>query len=251
MKKYITQYLERLSWEDFLSVLNEYARPYDICCYKNTPDNLTTHINGDFSKLLGGSYRSSAPFYIQLWDGTLYSIDSPYSAQIEGRDAVSFLTNELVYDYIDSSLDCSQFFTEDNFLHIAHKAGVLPTQAVCEFIAQSDKIGLPEALVLWQLRQEFPSLATRVKVSTLKHFQKTFQFAEEHNQTESLLECFTRLSNWNSQYIAVYPDLSAHCFGFTAGSINGGIIYHGSPEAGYQENGSCQLEPTYGWQIHT
>ena len=31
----------------------------------------------------------------------------------------------------------------------------------------------------------------------------------------------------------------------------GGIIFHGDPETGYQENGSVSLSPSYGWQIHT
>lgn len=31
----------------------------------------------------------------------------------------------------------------------------------------------------------------------------------------------------------------------------GGIIYHGTPDSGYEENGSVSISPSYGWQIHT
>lgn len=57
--------------------------------------------------------------------------------------------------------------------------------------------------------------------------------------------------------VVVSPDFCAHCFLFKVYSeddsciMNGGIIFHGLPDTGYQQNGSVQLTPSYGWQIHT
>lgn len=33
--------------------------------------------------------------------------------------------------------------------------------------------------------------------------------------------------------------------------IHGGIIYHGNPQDGYNDGGSIQLTPSYGWSSHT
>ena len=33
--------------------------------------------------------------------------------------------------------------------------------------------------------------------------------------------------------------------------LNGAIKYHGAPDEGYQQNGSTQIEPSYGWARHT
>ncbi len=33
--------------------------------------------------------------------------------------------------------------------------------------------------------------------------------------------------------------------------FHGGLIFHGIPDTGYQGGGSVQLNPSYGWAVHT
>lgn len=57
--------------------------------------------------------------------------------------------------------------------------------------------------------------------------------------------------------VRIGSDFCKHCFTFGAyhedGSLwmNGGIIFHGLPETGYEENGSVEMSRNYGWSTHT
>lgn len=85
--------------------------------------------------------------------------------------------------------------------------------------------------------------------------------AEAHNDL-TLNKCVTRLLSWmheqsNIKRIVISSDFGKHCFFFSTyyadgnTGICGGIVFHGFPEEGYVSNGSIQIEPDYGWHIHT
>lgn len=90
------------------------------------------------------------------------------------------------------------------------------------------------------------------------------QFAMEHKLSDNFNEIFSRLLAWErydefgnrTTEVVIGMDYDDKCFSFAEldelGNchLNGGIIFHGVPGQ-YLENGSCQLSPSYGWQIHT
>lgn len=90
--------------------------------------------------------------------------------------------------------------------------------------------------------------------------QKAMEAAQQHND-KTLSNCLVRLisySMWNTcDHVNLCRDWGEHCFYFEVKrpdgslSMNGGIIFHGWPDEGYQENGSVQLTPQYGWAMHT
>lgn len=91
-------------------------------------------------------------------------------------------------------------------------------------------------------------------------------FANDHGLLDNLNEIFACLLTWEGypdgdfsepDQVEIGMDWDDKCFSFAVrradGSygICGGIIFHGAPDLGYLENGSVQLSPSYGWQIHT
>ena len=153
----------------------------------------------------------------------------------------------------------SKYLTDtfnDILLSLTHKAHVLPTKEVYEAFCNIDNMWRTEEAVIWSIQNAFPQLRTRVKIECPERFQEVYEFAKSINMLDSLLDCFQSLSNWDNE-IRVAGDFCENCFSFVErrpdGSygINGGIIFHGSPKQGYQENGSCMMTPTYGWSIHT
>jgi hypothetical protein len=94
--------------------------------------------------------------------------------------------------------------------------------------------------------------------------QEQLEFAKTIND-ESLQHCLDNLKQVEENMqeripgleTEIYPDWAKRSFAFCRKSPkgefcgNGGIIYHGSPNEGYQEGGSVQIQPSYGWQIHT
>ena len=96
-----------------------------------------------------------------------------------------------------------------------------------------------------------------------ERFVECRQFAAEHNLTENLNQVFANLLSWENydeegrmNEIVIGTDFCEKSFSFYEEyrdgriGICGGIIFHGTP-GNYVENGSVQLQPTYGWQIHT
>ena len=96
-----------------------------------------------------------------------------------------------------------------------------------------------------------------------ERFVECRQFAAEHNLTENLNKVFANLLGWESydeegrlNEIVIGNDFCEKSFSFYEEyrdgriGICGGIIFHGTP-GNYVENGSVQLRPSYGWQIHT
>ena len=97
-----------------------------------------------------------------------------------------------------------------------------------------------------------------------ERFVECRQFAAEHNMSENLNSVIAGLLAWERyddngeriNEIVIGTDYDEKCFTFwekySDGRIGicGGIIFHGVPGA-YLENGSVQLSPSYGWQIHT
>lgn len=94
--------------------------------------------------------------------------------------------------------------------------------------------------------------------------EKWFNAQEEarNHYDNSLDKCVVNLMSWmhpQSQVktIRVFADHGLHTFGFVeeredgTQGVKGGIVFHGFPDEGYIQNGSVQLSPTYGWQIHT
>lgn len=108
-------------------------------------------------------------------------------------------------------------------------------------------------------------LPTRVQVPvkffniTLSKIKELIRECEAHNDN-SLIEIFRRFHNYRrvakDQYIQISYNPRYNKFTFceyTNGKkgLVGGIVFHGWPESGYQENYSKQLIPFYGWQSHT
>ena len=87
---------------------------------------------------------------------------------------------------------------------------------------------------------------------------ESLRFAESIGDT-TLKACIDRLKydeqHYSSQPVAnVFTDHYPHCFYFELVSgermvLNGGIKFHGMN--GELQNGSVQIEPSGGWQIHT
>lgn len=106
-----------------------------------------------------------------------------------------------------------------------------------------------------------------MKFSSQKAFDRYLecrQFAAQKGIIHSLNKVFAQLLTWEryedgeiTKEIYIGTDFEEKSFTFSLRTksgeydICGGIIYHGCPEDGYCENGSVQLEPSYGWQIHT
>jgi len=100
-----------------------------------------------------------------------------------------------------------------------------------------------------------------MKDNTHGQLEETLRFAESI-QDNSLKECLDHLRKVEENYPEVehniYTDYMPRCFMFTRIEIltnrlrmNGGIIFHGTPQEGYRQNGGVQIENSYGWQIHT
>lgn len=93
----------------------------------------------------------------------------------------------------------------------------------------------------------------------LGYVKEQLKYAAEHNDT-SLIDSLHRLRKRTKlapdHYIIVCKDMYERSFYFkerrdTVTFLEGGIIFHGYEDEGYQKNGSVQLEPNYGWSIHT
>ncbi|MBO7684855.1 MAG: DUF4120 family protein [Lachnospiraceae bacterium] len=97
-----------------------------------------------------------------------------------------------------------------------------------------------------------------------ERFVECRQFAAEHNLSDNFNSVITGLLAWERyddggnrlNEIEIGTDFDDKCFTFWENypdgriGICGGIIFHGTP-GNYVENGSVQLRPSYGWQIHT
>lgn len=87
----------------------------------------------------------------------------------------------------------------------------------------------------------------------------------ESHPYDSFRDCIFRILQWelNSQLqnegneYHIGSEFGQHCLSFGEHRVDGlhglcgGIIFHGFPETGYQENGSVQIEGCYGWSTHT
>ena len=92
-----------------------------------------------------------------------------------------------------------------------------------------------------------------------RYVLEQLRYAREHGD-DSLMDCLKRsrhcLKLAKDHEMMISSDFSHRSFLFADvvnGKVvmNGGIIFHGYPEEGYMQNGSVQLTPSYGWQIHT
>ena len=88
-------------------------------------------------------------------------------------------------------------------------------------------------------------------------FSKAVEVARD-TRDNSLRDCIFRLLTWNGvSKVSISSDYEEHSFLFTTYNkdgnvyICGGLIYHGNPQTGYNEAGDVQLNPSYGWHIHT
>lgn len=73
-------------------------------------------------------------------------------------------------------------------------------------------------------------------------------------QLEHLARIGTRGGDKPGGVVTLYKDFAPYSFGFTAGGMNGGLIFHGSHDGGGNGGGptfSVCLTPCDGWSIHT
>lgn len=256
MKKYIEGYLNRLSMDEFTDLINQYLEQDCQAIFKS---NISKNLSDDFRSV--GSFKAacenyhSAHSYYRICDDWVTSTSNPRCHPITSLETgLEWLVKKIQYHYNEAKQDCDIFFCEDDYGAIAYKAGVLPTKEVCQFISGHEQIYCSESLVRWRLQNEFPELRTRVSIQCLSRFQRIWEFAKSIQMTDSLMDCFNRLSNWNNQ-VVIASDFIDNCFVFYENIDNGvcgGIVFHGAPESGgYKENGSVMLSPAYGWSIHT
>ena len=96
-----------------------------------------------------------------------------------------------------------------------------------------------------------------MKIHCQERYDKIAEYAKEIGD-QSFQSCIDRLKQWekssNGRYkIELTPDFAPHSMlfaeSYTNGErgLNGGLIYHGSPDV----SSSVQLVPKQGWQIHT
>lgn len=98
------------------------------------------------------------------------------------------------------------------------------------------------------------------EITCKERFEAAMELSREHRDN-TFSNCIMRLLSYmtwdDAEMVRLSRDWGEHCFNFGVyradGSLilNGGVIFHGFPESGYQQNGSVQLCPSYGWQIHT
>lgn len=128
------------------------------------------------------------------------------------------------------------------------------------------EISMEAALNRWQLHHmsglptDFKMRIEFMSPDTRKYFIEQARYAAQHNDS-SLLDCLRRFRHYmkrgRGHKIVIGRDFSDRSFVFHEDygngryGINGGIIFHGYPEEGYKENCSVQLNPTYGWSVHT
>ena len=259
MKKYIKNYIHRLTGAELVKLLNKMLDKRNVGCVVkyNELDVLSADFP-DTKELLNAcpNYDATNNFYVLFDDGEAIFYRSLNDIEIFGRRAIDWLADSLVIE-VGGGQFADNIYASEDIILIAKSANVLPTKEVQEWIERPESIYFTEGALLWHLSNKFPELRTRVQINCLKQFQQTWQFAEQNNITDSLIDCFWKLSNWNNPVI-VMSDYGKHCFTFRETRIDdpthaifGGIIFHGTPETGYLENGSCSLTPTYGWSIHT
>lgn len=99
----------------------------------------------------------------------------------------------------------------------------------------------------------------RFKNITLSKLKEMFR-AEENREKNTLIEAIRGIRNYRKTADDHYYELSYNPgyneFTFCEywngkQGLVGGIIFHGWPETGYQENYAVQLTPSYGWSRHT
>ena len=105
----------------------------------------------------------------------------------------------------------------------------------------------------------FKPLEIKMEECVAARLDESIAFGKSIGDT-SLEECISRLSKHSrlgvDHYITLMSDFSEHGYLFFENlngecKMNGGIIYHGNPKEGYKDNSSVQLNPSYGWSIHT
>lgn len=111
---------------------------------------------------------------------------------------------------------------------------------------------IPEEAQTEEINQAFDAL-----------FQEFNAF--EPHPYNSFQDCIIRILSFelNSQaqdennYYVIGSEYGEHCLSFGEhradgrAGLCGGIIFHGFPETGYKQNGSVQLDASYGWSTHT
>ncbi len=94
---------------------------------------------------------------------------------------------------------------------------------------------------------------------SLSRLKSMIQDCRNHGD-DSLLECFKRFRDYRQiakdHKVCVRYIESCNAFSFCElingkCGVSGGIVFHGWPETGYATNNSFQIEPQYGWAIHT
>ena len=100
---------------------------------------------------------------------------------------------------------------------------------------------------------------TRIDIRNEERFIQCIEHAEKTNDP-SFFQCIankihinygsptTLHLGWDYDKYSMQFYMEYEKFG---NGIHGGIIYHGNPQDGYNDGGSIQLTPSYGWSSHT
>ena len=115
----------------------------------------------------------------------------------------------------------------------------------------------------WEAQNGPIKLRTRMPVQLFnirpRKLIELIREGERHGDT-SLIDILRRFRRYQrtatNQYIQIsyHPGHTEFMFRKITDcrqGLTGGIIFHGWPETGYQENDSVQLCPSYGWSVHT
>lgn len=113
-----------------------------------------------------------------------------------------------------------------------------------------------------QLYGEIPEkskISVEIHGISLTNLKTLVQDCRNHGN-DSLMNCLRRFKNYRQiaknhkisvRYSERYNEFSFCELVNDQQKLCGGIVFHGWPETGYQTNGSVQIQPQYGWSLHT
>lgn len=181
----------------------------------------------------------------------------------EYREA--FISNEAVrYSYVQNDDSFSYIFDS---LDKGDRIFVLSKESAVEVPIDTAR-GLVEATVeaavtRWEKENgplpENRKVEVRFKNCPPSILKKLVRECEEHGDASLLsalrrFQHYRRVSDRHTVVVTYHPSYNDFTFCEYIGGeprINGGIVFHGWPETGYEYNDAYQLTPTYGWSVHT
>lgn len=169
------------------------------------------------------------------------------------------------YDYLRNPNPWSYFFIESYYKNdrwfLVTENGLQPINleqakaAIMDYVAPAVNAWVEKNGPLPKLTK----VPVKFKNIALSELKALIADCRAHGD-DSLFECFKRRHKSCRIAADQYAEITWHKgwneFTFCEyinhkERLGGHIVFHGWPETGYQENGSVQLDPRYGWSTHT